>query len=710
MWERDATFSVVAAGTVTYQWQVSTGGGPYTNIAGATSASYTVTGTTAGQNGNQYHVVVSTLCGTTTSNNVLLTVNGAATITTQPSNVTTCAGQNATFTVTAPEAGLTYQWESAPSCAGPWTPIVGATSASYTAVGVTNGMDGFGYHVIITGACGAPVTSGCAILTVGNAAAITTQPTNVTICVGANASFTVATTGTVTYQWQVSTGGPFTDIAGATSATLNLPAVTAGMNGNQYHVLVINCTGTSIVSNNVTLTVNTPIAISTQPTGTTLCAGGNASFSVTAAGSGVTYQWQSAASCAGTFTNIAGATSATLNVNAVTAAMNGTAYQVVVTSPCGTVTSTCAVLTVNSPVTISAQPVSTSICLPATAVSFSITAAGTGLAYQWQVSTDGGATFTNIAGATGSTLNLTATAAMNGNQYQAVLSGTCTASLTSSAATLTVNSPVSITAQPEDMETCTGDDAVFSVTATSSSPQFITYQWQVSVNGGAFVNIVGATGSTLTVPGNLINNGNVYHVIVSGPPCGSVTSDDVSLTVNQRPGVILAASEYTSITPYVRTSLYTTVSPSGPTYFYEWYRNGNVVTGTDPRSSTIPVDVDGLGDYTVLVTDSATGCSRMSGQVRISDSAAAAHHVFVYPNPSTGQFQVRYYSATTAPTTHMLTVYDSKGARVWQRVYPVSRVYDRMDVNLDNASSGIYLIELRDASGKRLASSRIMVK
>ncbi len=40
---------------------------------------------------------------------------------------------------------------------------------------------------------------------------------------------------------------------------------------------------------------------------------------------------------------------------------------------------------------------------------------------QWQVSTDGGnATFTNIPGATSTSLTFTTTAAENGNQYQAV--------------------------------------------------------------------------------------------------------------------------------------------------------------------------------------------------------------------------------------------------------------------------------------------------
>jgi hypothetical protein len=709
----DATFTAAASGTVTYQWQVSTGGGPYTNIGGATAATYTVTGATAAQNGNQYHVVVSTLCGTATSNNALLTVNSGPAITAQPQNATTCSGQNATFSVTATGAGLTYQWQTAASCAGAWADIAGATSASYTATSVTNGMDGSGYRVIISGTCPSPVTSNCATLTVGNTASITSQPTNVTVCVGSNASFTVTTTGTVTYQWQVSTGGgPFANIAGATTATLSLTAVTAAMNGNQYHVVVFNCSGTSIISNNATLTVNTPVTITAQPSNVTLCAGGAATFAVTATGSALTYQWQ-VSTGGGPFANIAGATSSTLVLTAVTAAMNGNQYHVVVSGPCNLagVTSANVTLTVNTPVTIAVQPASVGVCLPLPAgTNFSITATGTGITYQWQVSTDGGITFNNITGATGPTLNVVPTAALNGNQYHVVLNGTCTTNLVSAAATLTVNAPVLITRQPVGLALCTGDDALFSVAASSATPGLITYQWQVSINGSAFVNIPGATNDTLIIP-DITNavNGHIYHVIVSGPPCGSVTSNAVTLTVNERPGVVLAASEYNNITPYVRTSLYITVSPAGPVYIYEWYKDGVLLPGVS--TSAIPVDVDGFGEYEVVVTNTVTGCGTTSNAVRISDSAAAAHELFVYPNPSSGQFQVRYYSRNiTSSTTHMVTVYDSKGARVYQQVYPIGRVYTQMDVKMENAAAGIYLIELRDNTGKRLATSRVIIR
>ncbi len=72
--------------------------------------------------------------------------------------------------------------------------------------------------------------------------------------------------------------------------------------------------------------------------------------------------------------------------------------------------------------------------------SVSFVAAATGHpspSVQWQVSTDGGNTFTNLAGATSATLTLTATAAQNYSEYRAVFTNP-SGSATTSAATLTV--------------------------------------------------------------------------------------------------------------------------------------------------------------------------------------------------------------------------------------------------------------------------------
>ncbi|MGO9340761.1 MAG: hypothetical protein ACLPY1_25075, partial [Terracidiphilus sp.] len=67
-----ATFSVsaVGPGTLTYQWRMNS-----QNIAGATSASYTIAATTAVDSGSAFDVVVSNTAGSVTSNSATLLVS-----------------------------------------------------------------------------------------------------------------------------------------------------------------------------------------------------------------------------------------------------------------------------------------------------------------------------------------------------------------------------------------------------------------------------------------------------------------------------------------------------------------------------------------------------------------------------------------------------------------------------------------------------------
>ena len=82
-------------------------------------------------------------------------------------------------------------------------------------------------------------------------------------------------------------------------------------------------------------------AISSQPANQTVIAGETATFSVTATGSSLGYQWQKDAA------PIAGATAASYTTAATSISDNGSQFSVVVSSPRGNVTSASATLTVN---------------------------------------------------------------------------------------------------------------------------------------------------------------------------------------------------------------------------------------------------------------------------------------------------------------------------------------------------------------------------
>ena len=106
-------------------------------------------------------------------------------------------------------------------------------------------------------------------------------------------------------------------------------------------------------------------------------------------------------------------------------------------------------------------------------VSFSAAASGNPTpTVQWQVSINGGTTFTNISGAIATTLMFTATASQNGNQYRAVFTNAA-GTATTRAATLTVDQAPAITSANHTTFTI-GVPGSFKVTATGLPAPTIT--------------------------------------------------------------------------------------------------------------------------------------------------------------------------------------------------------------------------------------------
>ncbi len=132
-----------------------------------------------------------------------------------------------------------------------------------------------------------PTANGCTgtpatfTVTVNPTTVITAQPSNITVCPGGNATFSVGATGLgLTYQWQVhTTGSSYANIPGATSSSYTISPVSAS-NANTYRVIVSGTCG-SITSGIVTLTVNS--LPSCNITGTSvICSGTTTSFSAPA--------------------------------------------------------------------------------------------------------------------------------------------------------------------------------------------------------------------------------------------------------------------------------------------------------------------------------------------------------------------------------------------------------------------------------------------
>ncbi len=530
------TFKVAATDATSYQWQVCTDGKTWVNSGASGNKTATLTvPASEDRSGNKYRCIVSNGSTSVTSNAATLTVTAGVKITTQPANATVVEGNNAAFKVVASGTNLTYQWQVSTNGGSSWSnsPADGNKTATLT-VPATMSRSGNKYRCIVSSGS-TSVTSNAATLLIPGVVKITSQPANATVVEGKSAAFKVVASGTnLTYQWQVCEAGKTawkdSPATGSKTATLTVPA-TMSRNGYKYRC-VVKSGSNSVNSSVATLTVTAGVKITTQPANATVVEGNNAAFKVVASGTNLTYQWQvcEAGKTAWKDSPATGSKTATLTVPA-TMSRNGYKYRCVVKSGSNSVNSSVATLTVTAGVKITSQPANATV-VEGKSAAFKVVASGTNLTYQWQVSTNGGSSWSNSPadGNKTATLTVPATMSRNGYKYRCVVKSGSN-SVTSSAATLTVTAGVKITTQPVNVTMAAGGSATFKVVASGTN---LTYQWQVSTNGGSSWSNSPAEGnktSILTVPATLSRNGYRYRCVVKSGSA-TVTSDAATLTVS----------------------------------------------------------------------------------------------------------------------------------------------------------------------------------
>jgi len=647
------SFSVTATGTgLTYQWRKGvinlTDGG---NISGATTDTLTINPVNVTDAATNYNVVISGPCSPiTTSNYAALTVNTAPGIITEPSDQTACTGSSVNFTVTATGSGLTYQWRKGTVNLTNIGNITGATTTTLTISSVSILDAATDYNVVINGTYLPVATSANVSLTVNTSPNITTQPANQTAGAGNSVSISVVATGTaLTYQWRkgvinLTNGG---SVSGATTATLTINPVNVTDAAANYNVVISGTCSPITISTNATLTVNTAPGITTEPYDQTACIGSPVSFSVTATGSGLTYQWRKGVVNLTNVGNITGATTATLTISSVSILDAATDYNVVINGTyLPSATSVNVSLTVNTSPEITAQPLN-QVAGVGNSVSFSVTATGSGLTYQWRKGVINLINGGNISGATTATLTINPVNVTDAStNYNVVISGTCSPITNSSNAILTVNTAPNIITGPSDQTACTGGSVSFSVAATGSG---LTFQWRKgTVNLTDVGNIVGATTATMIIISvSIYDAATDYNVVINGTYLPSATSANVSLTVNTSPNI---TAQPASQTAYSGNLVSFSVTATGTGLSYQWRKGnvnlingGNISGATSATLNFNPVVLaDAAPDYNVLVTGA---CPPISTSVNTSlivccptaiDTIIAGNPdkiVNIYPNP-----------------------------------------------------------------------------
>lgn len=499
-----------------------------------------------------------------------------------------------TVIVTGPPVITTFP---ASACAGSsivinGTNLDGATAVTIGGIAVTSIDSNTNTAITVTIANGStgPIsvtTPGGTDTTATNLTvyALPATPANPTsdspICSPSGVTITANGTAPVgeTWYWQTAADG----ISTTNNAATALVVTTVG--SSTRYIRSYNGTCWSDAAS-IDVTVNQTPTINTQPsTPAAICAGqGTVTISVVAAGV-TTFQWQFNGSNITNGGVFGGTDTATLILtNPIVA--NAGSYTVVLNGATCPVTSDPVTVTINDAPATPANPTNNSPQCTDTGVI--ITAAGTipgGETWYWQT-TAGGTSMTNDA-----SIPLLITALGATTRYIRAYNGTCW-SVSSGSTTVTVNQSASIITQPvATAAVCSGQG---NITVSVVANNVTSAQWQLNgtnISNNAIYS--GVTTQTLLLTNPTSANAGTYTVILNGPNC-PVTSDPVTVTINDAPATPGITSNSPQCTDSGVTITASGIIPGGETWYWQTSAGGTSMTD----DASIPLVITALGTTT----------------------------------------------------------------------------------------------------------------
>jgi hypothetical protein len=275
------------------------------------------------------------------------------------------------------------------------------------------------------------------------------------------------------------------------------------------------------------------------------------------------------------------------------------------------------------------------------------------VSYQWQISTNGGTTFTNMPGATAKSSSLTInnlTTSNNNTQYRVIVSSPEANSKTSNIVTLNVIQSIAVSLFPT-AQTAINGYANFDIVASSTQGGAISYQWQKSTRADrGFSNINGEIYSKLSLRVTSTTQNNTYYKVIIRDGISSFTTNSVKLTAVPTLSISAQPTNFTTADNTAKFNVLATgTSPTSDfntalTYNWQYSSNNkrwfNIATNhakyknsNTPELSLINLtrNQDDKLYFRVIITNGSVSATSISAQLNISSTISSATSIAYSP-------------------------------------------------------------------------------
>jgi hypothetical protein len=563
---------------------------------------------------------------------------------------------------------ISYQWQSSSDNGTTWLDVAGATGTSLALSGLSGSADGTKYRMKAMSGTetvySLPATLRLPSIT------ITAQPPDVSVVVGQLVSLSVAATAgssAVSYQWQsrLSSSDEWLSVPEASQATYSFTP-SAVIAGTQYRA-VVSALGLVAYSRTATVVARAlDLVFVTQPIDVQAVSNA-AGFTASASGgtAPIAYRWQKA-SASGDFSDIAdgasgasGQATESLSLTSLSSSDHLNRYRLKATDASGFVAYSAVGTLTTLTLLITAHPSDVSVASGATlsASAFSVTGtAGGTITYQWQRSTDAGATWSNISGATSSTYgSITVTSTSDGYLYRCGLTYSGQTLYSNAAALSVAPAALTISSQPSNA-TSSNRSATFSLTYSGGPSGNATVYWQWRLAGTGEDGWATAPSSTTTTSNTTVSytftglvgaydQSRVRGVVTKGAATAftnAVTLTVPDVTITTHPSNVTTTTDTASL-----SFAYTSTSCASPDIAWQFKLPSATTWETVYGSSSSTLSLTGLtGQYGQYQYRASVTCGGATTYTNVATVTVAYPPLRITTQP---------LNVTTSTTTATLT-------------------------------------------------------